>query len=276
MRLKRLLVSLALLFGVWSCAIQTGQGVKRSLLGVSNQQMLIDAQHVLAQGGIEVESVDVAAGEITSEWHTKNRKQLQYIIRVEEQPVAPAASVPPTDTDGTKQSATIGVSKVQVTVKVNVRKKTVSGWSEPVPGEDGKASDLADEIIALAVNRFEHGAVPLSPEEEEAEEEPKLVCENNAGCGAGLHCANGMCVAECDAAHPCVDSGRECDVRGRCVLKPEPCPTTQESSVDSELPYDMPKAKSKEKSEEEEAAERRKRRRERREREREREEEGQR
>lgn len=274
MRLKRLLVSLALAIGVWSCAIQAGQGVKRSLLGVSNQQLLIDAQHVLAQEGIEIASIDVNTGEITSEWQTKNRKQLQYIIKVEQQLIEEAAlTAQSTDTDDVDDDSSIVMSKAEVTVSVNVRKKTVKGWSEPISGENAKASDLADDIIALAVKRFEYGVHSITAvEEEKEEEEPTLVCENNAGCGAGLHCANGICVAECDAARPCTDSGRECDVRGRCVLKPVPCPTTQEGSVDSELPYDMLKEESKKKSEEDEAAERRRHRREIRERE----EEGQR
>ena len=119
------------------------------------------------------------------------------------------------------------------------------------------------------MSRFEHGA-PLPVVETEDPEAAKLVCENNAGCGAGLHCANGACVAECDTEHPCTDEGRECDIRGRCVLKPEPCPTTTTEStgtVDSEIPYDMGSDKASEKDEEEERKERRRRRRERRERE---------
>ena len=130
MRTRRLLVSLLMLLGLWGCAFQAGQGAKRSLLGVSNQQLLIDAQHVLATEGLDVESVDMSTGEITSTWQTKNRKQIQYMVKVKAQslrPGAPTASATGGAEMGTSAaspgSEARALSTVSLTVLVNVRKK---------------------------------------------------------------------------------------------------------------------------------------------------------
>jgi hypothetical protein len=278
MQTQRLLVSLVLLLCGASCGSRVNQGVKRSLLGVSNQQLLIDAQHVMAREGLEIESIDVKRGEIASTWQTKNRKQIQYVVKIEGSATAhmPAANQTDTDNVGDTEPVEPVLSPTSITVSVKVKEKTVKGWSEPVPGQDGKAADLADDIIALSVDRFEHGRPAASlAEPEETPEEKAPECENTAGCGAGLHCAMGACVSECDATHPCLEEDRECDVRGRCVLKPEPCPTLPAAtgSVDAELPYDMQNEKAAESDEEAAKRERRRRRRER-EREREQQEEG--
>src|SRR5262245_5867920 len=42
-----------------------------------------------------------------------------------------------------------------------------------------------------------------------------VVCESDAECALGLHCAAGTCDAECSGSAGC-DGGRVCSARGRC------------------------------------------------------------
>ena len=246
MRLGGLLVAGVVSIGVAGCGVQTTNGAKRSLLGVSERQLLIDAQHVLAAEGLEVASFDAKKGEMTTEWETRARRQLQYVVAVTDRAMGAAETSPKADDTDAASSPGRVPRSVTLNVAVKQRDKTVKGWGTPYPASAKKAEDLADDIVELSVRRFNHGIqmstdLPIE-ETDEPPTEKAPTCEATAGCDAGFHCAGGRCVAECTADMTCPGS-EQCDPRGRCVSKPAPCPEPAEAvsggQVDDELPYDL-------------------------------------
>jgi predicted methyltransferase MtxX (methanogen marker protein 4) len=57
---KFILVVLGLVF--LGCAAKTSQSAKRTLAGISQQQVLVSAQHTLAKKGLDVEKISLDNG----------------------------------------------------------------------------------------------------------------------------------------------------------------------------------------------------------------------
>lgn len=238
MRWRRYMAG-AICVALASCGVET-QLKKRTLVGVSAQQTLIDAQHALAEEGLDIEEIDFQQGMIKSSWQTKNRRQIQYVVQVstpDMEKAGPApiqvgadAGVPPVATDTSGDTAP-GVVDIRVTTQV--KEKTVGGWTSPKPSRSARAERLLDDIIELSIRRFP-GAPEDVPPPPPADETPS--CLSSTECPAGMHCGSGKCVKECEVKSDC-GTRSVCDERGRCVPRVEPCPEplpVTETAVDSE------------------------------------------
>jgi hypothetical protein len=105
---------------------------------------------------------------------------------------------------------------IVIIVAASESEKIVGGWSEPIPVVTHQAEDMLDDIVELAIERFEPGA--------ETQIDTTPSCTRSSDCPQGEHCGSGKCVAECKSAADC-GSEMRCDGYGRCVLpEPEPCP----------------------------------------------------
>jgi hypothetical protein len=251
---------------LFGCGVAANQSIKQTLMGVPREQVLVDAQHVLAEEGFDVEEVDFEKGEIKSSWQKKMRHQVQYVINIKDTGggVPAVAAVP----DAGPQWETPEI--VEIVVQANTREKTVGGWTEGSPSTSAKASRLLEDIVELSVDRFGKG-LGVSPQkkvikEEEKDTAPELTCKTTEACPAGMHCGSGFCVSECAMEGDC-ESGYGCDERGRCFLKPEPCPAPEAVSVDMDKSAEDLGGLDREKEKEKEEKDRRERRKSRKERE---------
>jgi hypothetical protein len=171
------------------------------LAGISQQQVLVSAQHTLAKKGLDVEKISLDNGEITSAWDGKPRRQLQYKV-----------TVTPSAESGTE------IETLVIAVSANAREKVVGGWSDPAPASSNDCDDLLDDIVDMAVGRFGAGGGEIAA----SSSGPK--CAGSADCPDGSHCGSGRCVSECASDGDC-EPGKFCDEKGRCVKpEPEPCP----------------------------------------------------
>jgi hypothetical protein len=251
---------------IFGCGVAANQSIKQTLMGVPRDQVLVDAQHVLAVEGFDVEEVDLDKGEIKSSWRKKMRHQVQYVINVKNTGGGAPAAAALADAGPPLEVPEI----VEIVVQANTREKTVSGWTEASPSTSAKASHLLEDIVELAVDRFGKGigAVPKKQEvkEEEKDTALELKCKATEECPAGMHCGTGHCVSECAMDSDC-EAGYGCDERGRCFLKPEPCPAPEAISTDTDEPVEGGEAADRERKKAEEEKDRREHRKSRKERE---------
>ncbi len=222
MRWRRYVVG-AICLALVGCGVET-QLKKRTLVGISAQQTLIDAQHALAEEGLDIEEIDFDEGVIKSSWETRNRRQIQYVIQVSTLNMAKTApGATPAGADAGVASAapdTTAVrnpSVVDITVTTLEKEKTVGGWTTPKTSRSARAGRLLDDIIELSIGRFSGPSkeVPVSADKTQ-------ICGSTVECPAGMHCGSGECVQECLVGSDC-GQGSLCDERGRCILQVDPC-----------------------------------------------------
>ncbi len=190
---------------VFGCGLSIQQNAKQTLAGIDQQQALIAAQHTLAEEGVDVEEISFEKGELQSIWQKKNKKQIQYKVTVE----------PKKDT---------GITTVVVTVSAQSRDKVVGGWSDPVPAANVDIDDLLEDIVSLAVSRYEPGAT--APQADIVETQaistppaPSYNCVTATDCPEGNYCEGGKCTSDCRANDDC-EAGKQCDHQGKCVDMP--------------------------------------------------------
>lgn len=186
-----------------SC-VKAPQNAKQTIAGMEQTQVLIAAQHALAEEGYDVEEFDAEKGLLKTEWKKREQGQIQYEIQVS--PRGEAA-----------------VSMLEVSVTAKSKKKTTNGWSEPQDASTGDLESILKDIVEMVVSRYIPGETALS-----TPVQPK--CESTEGCTPGMHCASGLCVSECTAASDC-ETGNICDPNGRCIPEPPPpCPAPAEET----------------------------------------------
>ena len=182
----RCYIAAVICMAIVGCGVDMQQYKKRTIVGVSAQQALVNAQHALAMEGLDLEEIDFEKGVIKSTWKKKNRRQIQYVITVsslmnspaassdtgapntappaaaattgvQTTPAAPAAAGAPqpsasqagAQSDGSAVGA--GTSVVDVTVSANVKEKKVGGWTEPKVSRSARAERLLDDIVEAGV-----------------------------------------------------------------------------------------------------------------------------
>ena len=188
-----------------ACGAHTPPSSKRTLTGISQDQVMVSAQHTLAQKGLDTEKISFENGEIQSAWDGRNKRQLQYKVKVS-----------PSSESGSE------VETLVIEVSANAREKVVGGWSEPAPASSNDCDDVLDDIVDMAVGRFGEGGGGGGGELAASTASAK--CASTSECPEGTHCGSGKCVSECAAEGDC-EPGKFCDDRGRCVKpEPEPCP----------------------------------------------------
>ena len=188
---------LAVFCAAWtSCGVEAKQGASRTLLGISQQQALVSAQHVLAEKGFETEEVDLGRGVVKSAWRDRAYNSVQYEVTV----------APKSEGDG---------GLVLVTVSANEKDRSIRGWGEQYASSKG-TEQMLGAIIDAAVDSVGEAPVELS----EVSSAPG--CSGSSDCPAGQHCGSGRCVSECTGAADCPE-GEQCDDRGRCVPVPKEC-----------------------------------------------------
>lgn len=210
--LLRTFILAAACWALVGCGVDAHQKASRTLTGVTQQHVLIAAQHTLADKGLDVEELDFEKGVLKSSWDKKIRKQFQYDVSVLPQGETPEAS-------GRTLGGGAEAQTVVITVAATAREKVVGGWSDPIPASTEQANELLDDIVELSIERFDPGTVEIT-----TVTTPK--CSAPADCPIGQHCGSGRCVQECVANTDC-ESGNRCDDRGRCIPpEPPPCPTS--------------------------------------------------
>jgi hypothetical protein len=195
------------------CGVSSQQGATRTLTGLTTQQVLIAAQHVLAEEGIDTEEINVENARLISSWQEKNNRQLQYEIAI----------VPKSEAEGEADETSSDVETLVVSVSVNSREKIVGGWSEPVVSSSSYTSSMLDDIVSMSILRYNPAATPMLS---------KAKCSSTEECPTGTHCGSGHCVSECQIAGDC-EYGTNCDDRGRCVPNAETCEQQPEPPSDN-------------------------------------------
>lgn len=190
------------------------QTASQTLTGLDNTQVLIAAQHALALEGYDVEEINVESGTLTTTWQSEAPGLVQYDVQV-------------------TPKAAGDVATLEVKVSAKVKKKALGGeWSEPQVSGTADLNSILEDIVEKAVERYMPGEMAMA-------EPAQPKCSTTQECGAGSHCASGLCVSECSSAAECAE-GNLCDTNGRCVPEPPPpCP---------ELPVEEPEEPKKKKN----------------------------
>jgi len=155
--------------------VKAPQTEKQTLVGLDKAQVFVAAQHTLAAEGYQIEEMNAESGSMKTGWRARAQGQVQFEVQV-------------ADREGA------GMNAVEISVSAVARKKTLAGWSDPMPTATADSKPVLDKIVEKAIS------APVSAQS--IPSAPKFpVCANTSECVAGTHCASGMCVSECSSDH---------------------------------------------------------------------------